>query len=79
MEDLKKKKEGMNIHESEHIEMYLKALWYIVEKGKEPKISSIAKLLNIRQTSVIEMLRKLNEINLVEYEKQYSENHTSRQ
>ena len=33
--------------ESEHIEMYLKALWYIVEKDEEPKISSIAKLLNM--------------------------------
>lgn len=55
--------------ESEHIEMYLKALWYIVEKGEEPKISSIAKLLNIRQPSVVEMLRKLNEAKLVEYER----------
>ena len=27
--------------ESEHIEMYLKALWYIVEKGEEPKISRL--------------------------------------
>lgn len=55
--------------ESEHTEMYLKALWYIAEKGEEPKVSSIAKLLNIRQPSVVEMLRRLNEGKLVEYEK----------
>lgn len=55
--------------ESEHTEMYLKALWYIAEKGEEPKVSSIAKLLNIRQPSVVEMLRRLNESKLVEYEK----------
>jgi transposase len=35
--------------ESEHIEMYLKAIWFIREKGKEVKISSIAKLLNVKQ------------------------------
>jgi DtxR family Mn-dependent transcriptional regulator len=55
--------------ESEHIEMYLKAIWHIRERGEEPKISSIAKLLNIRQPSVVEMLRRLNEAKLVEYEK----------
>jgi DtxR family transcriptional regulator, Mn-dependent transcriptional regulator len=70
-EEIKQYEEELYIGtaESEHIEMYLKALWYIVEKGEEPKISSIAKLLNIRQPSVVEMLRKLNETNLVEYEK----------
>jgi DtxR family transcriptional regulator, Mn-dependent transcriptional regulator len=55
--------------DSEHLEMYLKAIWHIRERGEEPKISSIAKLLNIRQPSVVEMLRKLNEAKLVEYEK----------
>ena len=55
--------------ESEHIEMYLKALWFIREKGNEVKISSIAKLLNIKQPSVVQMLHKLNDINLVSYEK----------
>jgi hypothetical protein len=34
--------------ESEHIEMYLKAIWYIREQGEEVKVSSIAKILNIR-------------------------------
>jgi DtxR family transcriptional regulator, Mn-dependent transcriptional regulator len=55
--------------ESEHIEMYLKAIWFIREQGKEVKISSIAKLLNVKQPSVVQMLHKLNDINLVSYEK----------
>ncbi|HXG07807.1 MAG TPA: hypothetical protein VNI77_10845 [Nitrososphaera sp.] len=29
--------------ESVHIEMYLKALWYISEKGEEIRVSSMAK------------------------------------
>jgi len=55
--------------DSEHVEMYLKAIWYIRERGEEPKISSIAKQLNIRQPSVVEMLQKLNDAKLVDYEK----------
>jgi DtxR family Mn-dependent transcriptional regulator len=55
--------------ESEHIEMYLKAIWYIRERGDEVKISSIAKLLNVTQPSVVQMLRKLNGSNLVRYGK----------
>ena len=55
--------------ESEHIEMYLKAIWHIHERGEEPKVSSIAKLLNIKQPSVVEMLRKLDSAKLVEYNK----------
>ena len=53
--------------EAEHIEMYLKAIWAIRERKEEIKVSSIAKLLNIRQPSVVQMLRKLNDANLVEY------------
>ena len=53
--------------ESEHIEMYLKAIWYLHEKGQDAKISSIAKLLNVTQPSVVQMLRKLHNSNLVEY------------
>jgi DtxR family Mn-dependent transcriptional regulator len=53
--------------ESEHVEMYLKAIWYIAEKGKEVKISSIAKLLNVKQPSVVQMLKKLDSLNLVNY------------
>ena len=55
--------------ESEHIEMYLKAIWYIHERGEPVKVSSIAKVLNIRQPSVVEMLQKLNDTNLVDYKK----------
>jgi DtxR family transcriptional regulator, Mn-dependent transcriptional regulator len=54
--------------ESEHIEMYLKAIWCIRERGEEVKVSSIAKV-NIRQPSVVEMLQKLNDSSLVRYQK----------
>jgi DtxR family Mn-dependent transcriptional regulator len=53
--------------ESEHIEMYLKAIWFLHEKGQDAKISSIAKLLNVTQPSVVQMLRKLHNSNLVNY------------
>ncbi|WP_337862013.1 metal-dependent transcriptional regulator [Nitrososphaera sp.] len=55
--------------ESEHVEMYLKAIWYIREKGEEVKVSSIAKLLNVTQPSVVQMLRKLDASKLVNYGK----------
>ena len=55
--------------EAEHIEMYLKAIWHIKERGGDVKISTIAKMLNIRQPSVVQMLKKLNTQNLVQYNK----------
>ena len=55
--------------ESEHIEMYLKAIWCIVERRQEVKVSSISKILNVTQPSVVEMLQKLNNANLVDYKK----------
>ncbi len=55
--------------ETEHIEMYLKAIWFIRERGQEVKVSSIAKLLNVKQPSVVQMLHKLNDANLVFYAK----------
>ncbi len=55
--------------ESEHIEMYLKAIWHIKERGEDVKISTIAKMLNVRQPSVVQMLKKLNIKNLVNYNK----------
>jgi len=55
--------------ESEHIEMYLKAIWHMREKNEKVKVSSIAKILNVRQPSVVQMLHKLNDANLVDYEK----------
>jgi DtxR family Mn-dependent transcriptional regulator len=35
--------------EPEYMEMYLKAIWHLREKGEEPKASSIAKMLNVTQ------------------------------
>ena len=55
--------------ESEHVEMYLKAIWYIRERGEEVKVSSIAKMLDVTQPSVVQMLRKLDGTNLVKYTK----------
>lgn len=52
---------------SEHIEMYLKAIWFIRERGEEVKVSSIARMLNVKQPSVVGMLHKLNEADLVAY------------
>ena len=55
--------------EAEHVEMYLKAIWHIKEKNEPVKISVIAKMLNVRQPSVVQMLKKLNVKDLVEYNK----------
>lgn len=71
----KKKRDGseeelfVGTAESEHVEMYLKAIWYIREKGEDVKVSSIAKLLNVTQPSVVQMLRKLDGMQLVRYGK----------
>ncbi len=55
--------------EAEHVEMYLKAIWHIKERKGDVKISTIAKMLNVRQPSVVQMLKKLNSQNLVNYNK----------
>ena len=55
--------------EAEHVEMYLKAIWHIKEREEDVKISTIAKMLNVRQPSVVQMLKKLNIKNLVKYNK----------
>jgi len=55
--------------EAEHIEMYLKAIWHLKERKEPVKISTIAKKLNVRQPSVVQMLKKLNGRNLVSYNK----------
>ncbi len=39
--------------EAEHVEMYLKAIWHIKERKDPVKISTIAKMLNVRQPSVV--------------------------
>ncbi|HEY6537135.1 MAG TPA: metal-dependent transcriptional regulator [Candidatus Nitrosocosmicus sp.] len=55
--------------EAEHVEMYLKAMWSIIESGQELKVSSIAKVLNVTQPSVVQMLHKLNDARLIDYKK----------
>jgi len=55
--------------EAEHVEMYLKAIWHIKERGDPVKISTIAKMLNVRQPSVVQMLKKLSAQKLVNYNK----------
>jgi len=55
--------------DAEHVEMYLKAIWHLKERGEDVKISSIARMLNVRQPSVVQMLKKLNGQNLVNYNK----------
>ena len=55
--------------ESEHVEMYRKAIWWIKEQTQKVKVSSIAKILSISQPSVVQMLRKLDDLKLVTYNK----------
>ena len=55
--------------EAEHVEMYLKSIWHIKARKDDVKICSIAKMLNVRQPSVVQMLKKLNSKNLVTYNK----------
>ena len=55
--------------EAEHVEMYLKAIWHLKENKTPVKISTIAKMLNVRQSSVVQMLKKLNGQKLVNYNK----------
>ena len=55
--------------EAEHVEMYLKAIWHLDERKEDVKISSIARMLHVRQPSVVQMLKKLNSKKLVSYNK----------
>ncbi len=55
--------------ESEHVEMYLKAIFWIKEMDEEVKVSSIAKILNVTQPSVVQMLKKLSDMDFVIYKK----------
>ena len=55
--------------EAEHVEMYIKAIWHINESGYEAKISTIAQKLGVRQPSVVQMLKKLKGMKLVNYSK----------
>lgn len=55
--------------EAEHREMYLKAIWRIERPKKPAKITDIAKMLSVKQPSVVQMLKKLNEQGMVRYNK----------
>ena len=67
----------MTIHErlfvgtssDEHVEMYLKAMWLIKENKELIKISTIANLLGIRQSSVVQMLQRIDKMGYVNYRK----------
>ena len=54
---------------AEHTEMYLKAIWLLMEHGEQCKVNSVAKMLNIREPSVIQMLKKLRGQDLIVYDK----------
>ena len=53
----------------EHVEMYLKAMWLIKENKKPIRVSTIANLLRIRQPSVVQMMRRINDMGYVNYNK----------
>ena len=53
----------------EHVEMYLKAMWLITENKDPIRINAVANLLNIRQPSVVQMMKKLDEMGYVKYTK----------
>lgn len=55
--------------EAEHVEMYLKAIWHLNERKEDVKISTIARMLHVRQPSVVQMLKKLDAQKLVSYSK----------
>jgi len=54
---------------AEHTEMYLKAIWHLMEHGEQCRVNSVAKMLNIREPSVIQMLKKLRGLDLIVYNK----------
>ena len=49
--------------------MYLKAMWLIKENKELIKISTIANLLGIRQSSVVQMLQRIDKMGYVNYRK----------
>jgi len=68
-ENFRRNEMNDEVAEAEHIEMYLKAIWHLKERGQGVKISTIAKMLNIREPSVIQMLKKISEQGLIIYNK----------
>lgn len=56
--------------ESEHLEMYLKAIWRLIEHGEMCRVNSIAKMLNIKEPSAVQMLKKIRKEGLIVYNKE---------
>ena len=55
--------------DDEHVEMYLKAMWLIKENDTRIKISTVANILRVRQPSVVQMMKKLVDLDYVRYNK----------
>lgn len=55
--------------EAEHRQMYLKAIWRIERSERPAKIMDIARMLNVKQPSVVQMLKKLDGQGMVRYNK----------
>ncbi len=55
--------------DAEHREMYIKAIWHLLEHDEQCRINAIAKMLNVTEPSVIQMLKKLNGQGLIVYNK----------
>ena len=56
--------------ESEHLEMYLKAIWRLIERGESCRVNSIARMLNIKEPSAVQMLKKIRKEGLIVYNKE---------
>ena len=59
----------MNSEISGRAEDYLRSIYEIVERKGFARVKDIARELNVKPSSVVEMLKKLQEMNLVIYEK----------
>ena len=51
--------------DAEHTEMYLKAVWHLMEHGEQCRVNSIARMLNIKNPSVVHMLKKISKQGLL--------------
>ena len=58
----------MNSEISGRAEDYLRSIYEIVERKGFARVRDIARELNVKPSSVVEMLKKLQEMNLVIYE-----------
>lgn len=54
---------------TESLENYLRAIYILHVDGKIPRIKDISKMLDVRDASAVEAIKKLESINLVSHEK----------